>query len=324
MHYQTNYQNFSSIFAVPRQVVEQHLKLCGALALKALLLILSEEGGMDSGALARRLSVGEGDIKDAVNYWVQAGILSSADEAAAQPEPPAPAKEAPAAPQEETPQKVVRSGIQRPRLTAVQIAEMAKADSAVSPLLEELQTVLGRPLSPVEMECAVSLYSYYGLSPDYILIAANYCACAGKSSMRYLEKTISGWLEEGVDTYEKAEARIRDLTRQNENEKLIKSAFGIRGRDLTAREKQLADKWLDEFHQGIPLIYAAFEKTVEATGRISFAYLDKILTSWHEKGFTTPQQAKSSPAPRRGAAVENSSIDLGRLEERANQIYEKK
>jgi DNA replication protein DnaD len=37
----------------------------------------------------------------------------------------------------------------------------------------------------------------------------------------------------------------------------------------------------------IDLISIAYDKTVDATGKLSFAYLNKILIEWHSKGLKT-------------------------------------
>ena len=37
----------------------------------------------------------------------------------------------------------------------------------------------------------------------------------------------------------------------------------------------------------------AYDRTVEATGKVSFAYIDKILAAWAAKGITTVQAAEA-------------------------------
>lgn len=65
---------WSSVFAVPTAVVDDHIKMCSPLSLKILLLMLRHSGTpVDVQWLSERLCIPAGDIADAVNYWVGAG-----------------------------------------------------------------------------------------------------------------------------------------------------------------------------------------------------------------------------------------------------------
>ena len=45
------------------------------------------------------------------------------------------------------------------------------------------------------------------------------------------------------------------------------------------------------------MLRLAYEKTVDNTGKVSFPYIHKILSTWHEKGFQKPEEALSESAP---------------------------
>ena len=74
---------WSSVFAVPTAVVDDHIKMCSPLSLKILLLMLRHSGTpVDVQWLSERLCIPAGDIADAVNYWVGAGIVRESGAAA--------------------------------------------------------------------------------------------------------------------------------------------------------------------------------------------------------------------------------------------------
>ena len=45
------------------------------------------------------------------------------------------------------------------------------------------------------------------------------------------------------------------------------------------------------------MLRLAYEKTVDNTGKVSFPYIHKILSTWHEIGFQKPEEALSESAP---------------------------
>ena len=71
---------WSSVFAVPAAVVDEHIKMCSPLSLKILLLMLRHpEHPADIQWLSSRLCISAPDIADALNYWVGAGIVQLSD-----------------------------------------------------------------------------------------------------------------------------------------------------------------------------------------------------------------------------------------------------
>lgn len=76
MDYQLNLGAWNAVFAVPSAVVDQHLKLAGSAQLKVLLWLLrhaGEDTGME--ALAKAVGLSRMDAADALQYWVEVGIL---------------------------------------------------------------------------------------------------------------------------------------------------------------------------------------------------------------------------------------------------------
>ena len=76
MHYQIDLGPWGGIFAVPTCVVDKHLKLASGLALKVLLLLLRTQIPLSAEEIATRLGQSQGDVRDALAYWEQAGLLS--------------------------------------------------------------------------------------------------------------------------------------------------------------------------------------------------------------------------------------------------------
>ncbi len=339
MSFTVNFGPWGTIFPVPTAVVDQHIKLCGATQLKVLLLVLrSGKPQVDVPDLCKQLNLSTADVHDALNYWVNCGILQQEEPAQTQgiqADPFAPPAPEPAVSQAPTERPPISTTVQTPQgqrvttissrrhLTQQEIAVLAAQDPKVSVLVQEAQARLGKPLSPTETEALISLYQYGGMDIDLILMVIEYCKSIDKTSMRYVERTAYNWLDSGIDTHERAEAHIKELMERHSQEGQVRAAFGLGSRALTTSEKRYIHRWFHDFGFDIALIRLAYERTVDSTGSLSYPYLNKILANWHEKGITTPEQAcaemsvpPARPKGRTPAATgqKKASYDLAEIE----------
>jgi DnaD/phage-associated family protein len=340
MAYQFGNGIWSHIFAVPSEVVDRHIRLCGPLSIKVLLVLLRHDGAVELEELAAILGQSRADVQDALHYWIHNGILHPAQTTAAtelSPEnvalTPIPAQgpvsltytivENPAEPAPPSPERgrVMTLSNARTRLTTQVINEMAGQDPTIGTLLQETQQIMGRPLSPVLTDLVVALYSYYGMKPDMVLMLIQYCVSLGKDSVRYMEKKAVGWLEQGIDSHEKAEAEILRASQKDQIENKIKTAFGIYDRTLITSEKKYIRTWVEEYGMELPLIQLAYERSIEMKGKLSFAYINGILGNWYQKHITTPAEAMGEinrpkeQRGERGSAPAKASYDMDALEE---------
>ncbi len=71
--------------------------------------------------------------------------------------------------------------------------------------------------------------------------------------------------------------------------------------------------WTGTYGYGLDEILYAFEQSADNTGKLSFAYMDKVLSASHEKGYRTADQMRSAPRPVRKSApaqkkLKNNSV----------------
>ena len=307
MSYEINFGPWGSIFAVPTAVADRYLKFCTEEQLKVLLLALRQgQSPVDTAGIAGRLGLTEDEVDDCLQYWQEAQLFTEGS--APQPEKAAPA---PAEP----PKKMVEEGVttirSRGHLSPGEVNALLREDKRFAGLAAELEKARGSVLSPSEREILAYLCGSLELTPEYLLVAAAYCRDRGKKKMSYLEKMVAGWLEEGIDTYEKAEVHIRRLTRQEDDEGRIRRLFGLPERALTAREKACINRWCGEYMTPDALIKLAYDRAVEATGKVSFAYIDKVLAAWTAKGITTVEAAEAERTAAQKAAAGEYSFDIG-------------
>ena len=316
MSYEINFGPWGSIFAVPTAVADRYLKFCTEEQLKVLLLALRQgQGPVNTAGIAARLGMDEAAVTDCLQYWQESGLFTENQN-------PQPAKEAPKAPEnnESAVVKTTENGIttirSRGHLSPGEINTMLREDKQFAALAAELEAARGSVLSPSEREILAYLFGSLELSPEYLLVAAAYCREKGKKKLSYLEKMVAGWLEDGIDTYEKAESHIQRLTKQEDDEGRIRRLFGLPERALTAREKACVNRWFGEYMTPEALMKLAYDRAVEATGKVSFAYIDKILAAWAAKGITTVTAAMPD------APMSHEHRELKTLTEGVNAIYD--
>lgn len=307
MAYTIDFGPWGSIFAVPAAVADRHLKFCSEAQLKVLLLALRQgQSPVDTAGIAGRLGLTETEVDDCLQYWQEAQLFTEGS--APQPEKAGPT---PAEPSKKTVEEGVTTIRSRGHLSPGEVNALLREDKRFAGLAAELEKARGSVLSPSEREILAYLCGSLELTPEYLLVAAAYCRDRGKKKMSYLEKMVAGWLEEGIDTYEKAEVHIRRLTRQEDDEGRIRRLFGLPERALTAREKACINRWCGEYMTPDALIKLAYDRAVEATGKVSFAYIDKVLAAWTAKGITTVEAAEAERTAAQKAAAGEYSFDIG-------------
>ncbi len=240
MSYSINLGSWQSIFAVPSDVVDKHLKLAGGAQLKVLLWVLRHAGSpFEAEAVGEALNMHPADVKDAMQYWVETGLLavsggtfspaqtdpgrSSREEAvpAAQPAAPQGSPVSSIAQGENRPTAVTQRASEPPKasrpLSRLQkpdslfVAKRAQEDSDIAFLLQEAQVILGKTISNGDSATLLMLHDTDGLPVDVILMLLQYASSIGKGNMRYIEKTGIRWSDEGIDSLELAERKIRQL-----------------------------------------------------------------------------------------------------------------
>jgi len=217
--------------------------------------------------------------------------------------------------------KIVVVG-ERPQYTENDVIRAMDTDSEFKQLYGEIQRQLGRTLTTEELKILLGFVRYLGLPMDVISVLVCYCKDRARQkgssrnpSLRAIEKEAYAWAEQGIDTMEEAAAFIQNQNMRRSRLGHLLQILQIRGRNLTAGEEKYAQKWLD-MGFGDDVIAMAYERTCLNTGGLSWAYMNRILTRWHEAGLTTLEQIKNrdqKPVPK------GASGQLGEAEMEAIQ-----
>lgn len=173
--------------------------------------------------------------------------------------------------------------------TRHQISEFAKNDDDLEQLFHIAETYLAHPLSQTDSNTLLYIYDELKFSSEMIDYLIGHCVDNAHKSIHYIESVAVAWAEQGISTLEEAKEHTRHYKKQGAS---IMKAFGLTGRTIAPSEHTFILKWTNEYGFNIDIILEACNKTIMATHGANFAYTDKILSSWKEKGVSSLDDIK--------------------------------
>ncbi len=249
------------------------------------LLALCEVGQADASRLAELLSVPAPEAEAALAFWRGAGVLALAPTAAG-------GEAAPLA--DETKKKRPLRDKDLHTMGGEDMAAVIR-ERGLAELIEAAEQQCGRLFNRTELAILVGMVEELGLDGAYILTLLSYCDSTSgeKKPLRYAERVAVHLCEHGIDTTEALEEYIRERELLRSVEGQLRRMFGIGTRKLTEREERAFLLWTETYGYGEDVIGAAYDITVNAVGKASVAYADKILSHWHEAGVRTVSEAEA-------------------------------
>lgn len=211
---------------------------------------------------------------------------------------------------------------ERPRYTEKDVTDAKMQDMSFRALCDEVERNIGRVMTTEELKILLGFVRYLGFSTDVIFVLICYCRERAKQkggqrnpSLRSIEKEAYAWAEQGIDTVEEASAYIQNQNMRASRIGKLMQIFHIRGRSLTQAEERYAQQWIDMGFAD-DAFSLAYERTCLNTGSMNWAYMNKILTRWHQAGITNAEQAKNKdkkPVPK-GASGQMGQAELDAIQ----------
>lgn len=225
---------------------------------------ISGELGANSSLIASTLSLLETDVVNAWNYWHDEGIIkmSSID-------------------------NMGNFNIEFLNLNNIQeegtknLNLLRELDnSSVKGMLQDIEKLIGRPLSPKEMTSYLGWQKDFNFSPELILLLIQYCVSKGKNDYRYIEKIAMAWHDSNIKDIEGAQSFIKRHEDKWIKIRKILTYLGIKNADIMKPQEEILEKWLSVYKFPIDVIYKACDICFERLSRADFKYIDGILNSW--------------------------------------------
>lgn len=279
-----------------------------------LYLALLERG--DSGKAQAALHWGQPRLDSAYQRLVKLELA-----AAGSAPPPAPA-----APAEEL-----------PRYSRGDILDAMEREPEFTALYREVERLLGRTLTENDLRELYTIYDGLAMPPEVVLLVVVYMIHAVRRQkgeagamprLPQIRREAFRWKRLGLDTAETAEDYLRRQQQVDGREWDILSAVGVtKPRAAVDQEREYIASWV-ELGFSDQLIRMAYERTVYQKGQMNWPYMNKILLSWHQAGWRTPEQVKANDRPAKrpgrkaGAEKEDYQPSAERIRKNADWLDE--
>ena len=337
--YSTGAGAWSNVFAVPADVVDKYIKLAGASQLKVLLWLLRNSCRRDkitANDIAVALNMDPIDVKDCMEFWLNVGLFHKNSDNSATAEIPEIQQEAihnstppmqtaveyndttlsPTATatiseiknnmESYTPPSRTISRVEKP--DPVTVAQRISVDDGFAILLQEAETILGRPLTHNDSSTLLMLHDSDGLPYEIVTMILYFAKSEEKLKMKYIEALGRDWGDAGVDTIEKAEEKINDIMLTKEAWYIASSAFGLKNAgNPTKKQTDLADLWVNKWGYGEDMLRVAYETCVNSRGEFNMNYINGIIKKWHADGIITEKDLADSKRNREANKSNNHS-----------------
>lgn len=160
-------------------------------------------------------------------------------------------------------------------------------------MLQDIERLLGRPLSSKEMTMYISWLKDFSFSPEIILLLIQYCASKGKTDCRYIEKIAIAWFDAKIKNINDAQTFIKKHEDKWIKIRKILNYLGIKDAEIMKPQEDMMDKWINTYNFPLDVIYKACDVCFQRINKADFKYIDGILSSWHKEQLKTIEDINS-------------------------------
>ncbi len=298
MSYNINLGSWGSVFAVPSALVDSHLKIATESQLKVLLYILRNSGVDNSvESISKAVSVHEDEVKNALSFWIERGLVAKSDNTLSVPENKAETTVQTTQEVDSQPKVKPRAMSRAQRPDSMFVARRLSEDTSLAWLMDEAQIALSKPLSSGDTATLVMLHDTDGLPCEVLALLINYCVSIGKGNMRTVERLGIQWASEGILTVEDAERKIIKLSQSSTAWERVSRIFGLKNiGSPTKTQLLLADCWCNEWNFSDDMILEAYERCVDIKGEYNIKYINGILSKWYQSSIFNLDDLKKADA----------------------------
>lgn len=160
-------------------------------------------------------------------------------------------------------------------------------------MLQDIERLLGRPLSSKEMTMYISWLKDFNFAPEIILLLIQYCASKGKTDCRYIEKIAIAWFDAKIKNIDDAQSFIKKHEDKWIKIRKILGYLGIKDAEVMKPQEDMMHKWINTYNFPLDVIYKACDVCFQRINKADFKYIDGILGSWNKEGLKTVEDIDS-------------------------------
>ena len=131
-------------------------------------------------------------------------------------------------------------------------------------------------------------FKKYAFDEEVMIALFRYCFNKSALHRNYIATVAEAWHKNKIKTFSDLDLYYQKEEKLKSIENSIKKKLRL-SRNLSVFEEAYVEKWNVTYGYEMDIIELALKKTTSKFNP-SFEYIDKLLTDWHEKGFTTTDQ----------------------------------
>jgi len=131
-------------------------------------------------------------------------------------------------------------------------------------------------------------FSKYGFDDGVMMALFTYCYNRSALHKNYVSTVADSWSKNNIKTYSDLDSYYEKQEKISSLSSAIKKKLRL-SRNLTEFEEEYLLKWNIDYNYEFDIIELALKRA--STGaNLNFEYINKLLTDWHEHGFSSVEQ----------------------------------
>lgn len=227
-----------------------------------------ENQSLTDGEIASALGILKADVKNAWHFWEGEGLITVLEDGSVEFENPEELTFTVSAPQK--PKKPYE---------AVQFSDVfstIQQDEDFKGIVQIVEAGYRDLLTQDDVMMLYDIIKVKGIPLEHLMITLSHCLKIRKKNMKYIYKVVTENHQNGITTAEALEHHFTRMEEMGKYMKKVSKILKINGREFVEQEKEFLKKW-EQNKISESQIKAAYEKTIMSIGKLSFAYMDKIL-----------------------------------------------
>jgi DnaD/phage-associated family protein len=161
------------------------------------------------------------------------------------------------------------------------------ADDGLREVCREVESVVGAPLSPEDLQAVASWSADFGAASPVIIFAFRYAAERKGDApppgrrMNYVGKLVRSWTENGFRTVEEVRKYLEENDNKHYRRRRVLKALGM-SRNATEEERRIIDHWFDTLGFSMETVLEACKRSSGITSP-NINYINSILNDWAKK-----------------------------------------
>lgn len=170
---------------------------------------------------------------------------------------------------------------------------------AINNMFNTIDYIMRRQTVPMEKQKILDWIHDYNMNPDVIEKAFSYGVNKrGIRKINYIEGIIRNWYDEGLTNMDAIIEYFETNDEKYYRYQKVMRNLGLDKRPTRDDEKELIDKWFDEYKFTMDLVLEACKRDKNPTASIN--YVNGILKAWYEKGIRSLEDIQILDKPKEG------------------------